>query len=286
MSQFDVLKSPWEVPLSLSIEQLKSNTEEMMGLEVSSEGFIKKITGVFSQSFNTLRLSVTTILNKDQKIIVLDENLINKLSSNKLSNNYAYLIDREVSIPAGMKSTYLEYAKHSLVMANLFANIMNLVEELRSGIGLVISTEAGLRDSTLFNEQTYIAKKVELDKQLKILGNLRKKDDYNAMAPYGDVFKNNAEFMDSIGLIRQGNKAYNSIDRRKLMLSVETTMSYIQELSDQAKRTSYSKPMVGKIGNSVAIVAEIIEAYSASVFNQEMTSKAMDSVVREISGLI
>ena len=45
MSQFDVLKSPWEVPLSLSIEQLKSNTEEMMGLEVSSEGFIKKITG-------------------------------------------------------------------------------------------------------------------------------------------------------------------------------------------------------------------------------------------------
>lgn len=29
-----------------------------------------------------------------------------------LSNNYAYLIDREVSIPAGMKSTYLEYAKY------------------------------------------------------------------------------------------------------------------------------------------------------------------------------
>jgi len=113
----------------------------------------------------------------------------------------------------------------------------------------------------------------------------RKGNEFNAMRPYGDVFKNNGELIESINITRKANNNFNLIDRRKLMVSVETTMNYVKELSDLAKQDGFSKQLVAKVGNAVACVAEFIEAFSASIFNQEMTVRALNEVSWEISGL-
>ena len=105
------------------------------------------------------------------------------------------------------------------------------------------------------------------------------------MRPYGDVFKNNGKLIESINITRKANGNFNLIDRRKLMISVETAMNYVKELSELAKQDGFSKQLVTKVGNAVACVAEFIEAFSASVFNQEMTVRALNEVSWEISGL-
>ena len=87
--------------------------------------------------------------------------------------------------------------------------------------------------------------------------------------------KNNGELIESINITRKANGNFNLIDRRKLMVSVETTMNYVKELSELAKQDGFSKQLVTKVGNAVACVAEFIEAFSASVFNQEMTVRAL-----------
>lgn len=190
-----------------------------------------------------------------------------------------------MSVPAGMNTTYIVYTSHGLKMSETFKNTMGLVEQLRSDIGRIISTQDGIKDSTIFSDVAYAKALKELKKDLDTLNKIRKGNEFNAMRPYGDVFKNNGELIESINITRKANGNFNLIDRRKLMVSVETTMNYVKELSELAKQDGFSKQLVTKVGNAVACVAEFIEAFSASVFNQEMTVRALNEVSWEISGL-
>ena len=195
-------------------------------------------------------------------------------------------MDRMVSVPAGMNTTYVNYTEHSLKMSEMFKNTIGLIEQLRSDIGRVISTEDGIKDSTIFSDAIYIKTGKDLKKELDVLNKLRKGDEYNAVREYGKVFKNNNELIQSNEIARKTNTNINSIDRKKLLMSVETTMNYVKELSELAQSSGFSRQLIVKIGNAVACVAELVEAFSASVFNQEMIVKALDNVNEEISELI
>lgn len=286
MSKFDALNNQWNVPLEVSIEQLNLSVSELKDIQLSNEGLIQAIKGVFSRGFNALRVGVSKLLETEQKQLVINEAFANKLTSNTLKSNYAYLMDRMVSVPAGMNTTYVNYTAHSLKMSEMFKNTMGLVEQLRSDIGRVISTEDGIKDSTIFSDAIYIKTSKELKKELDVLNKLRKGDEYNAVREYGKVFKNNNELIQSNDIARKTNTNINSIDRKKLTISVETTMEYVKELSGLAQSVGFSRQLIVKIGNAVACVAELVEAFSASVFNQEMIVKALDNVNEEISGLV
>lgn len=286
MSKFDALKNQWNVPLEVSIEQLNLCVSELKDIQLSNEGLIQAIKGVFSKGFNALRIGVSKLLETEQKQLVINEAVASKLTSNALKSNYAYLMDRMVSVPAGMNTTYVNYTTHSLKMSEMFKNTMGLIEQLRSDIGRVISTEDGIKDSTIFSDGVYIKASKDLKKELDVLNKLRKGDEYNAVREYGKVFKNNNELIQSNDIARKANTNINSIDRKKLLMSVETTMNYVKELSELAQSSGFSRQLIVKIGNAVACVAELVEAFSASVFNQEMIVKALDNVNEEISGLI
>lgn len=286
MSKFDALKNQWNVPLEVSIEQLNLSVAELKDIQLSNEGLIQAIKGVFSKGFNALRIGVNKLLETEQKQLVINEAVASKLTSNALKSNYVYLMDRMVSVPAGMNTTYVNYTTHSLKMSEMFKNTMGLIEQLRSDIGRVISTEDGIKDSTIFSDGVYIKASKDLKKELDVLNKLRKGDEYNAVREYGKVFKNNNELIQSNDIARKTNTNINSIDRKKLLMSVETTMNYVKELSELAQSTGFSRQLIVKIGNAVACVAELVEAFSASVFNQEMIVKALDNVNEEISGLI
>lgn len=285
MSKFDALNNQWNVPLEVSIEQLNLSVSELKDIQLSNEGLIQAITGIFSKGFNALRLGVNKLTETEQKQLSVDEEAVRKLTSKVFTNNYAYLIDRQVSVPAGMNTTYVTYTSHGLKMSETFKNTMGLVEQLRSDIGRIISTQDGIKDATIFSDALYVKALKELKKDLDTLSKIRKGNEFNAMRPYGDVFKNNGELIESINITRKANNNFNLIDRRKLMVSVETTMNYVKELSDLAKQDGFSKQLVAKVGNAVACVAEFIEAFSASIFNQEMTVRALNEVSWEISGL-
>lgn len=281
------VQNQWARTLEVSIEDLRNAVDTLQSLEVSNEGVIDAVTAVFSKSFNALRMTIKEkFFTQEQKLLGLDENQIRKLSKDKMSKSYTYLLDRPVSVPSGMKSTYLVYASHSLVMSEYYKKIASVVEQLRSDIGTVISTPNGVKDGTLFNDAFYIKEKKEVDKLNEALGRLRNGDDFNSVRNYGDVFRNNNELFETLNVVRKGNDNFNSVNRAKLIKNIETTMSYVEELAGIARQEGFSRPLVNRIGNAVAIVAEISESFGAATFNQEMVCTALNNVTKEISDKI
>ena len=120
MSKFDALKNQWNVPLEVSIEQLNLSVAELKDIQLSNEGLIQAIKGVFSKGFNALRIGVSKLLETEQKQLFINEAVASKLTNNALKSNYAYLMDRMVSVPAGMNTTYVNYTEHSLKMSEMF----------------------------------------------------------------------------------------------------------------------------------------------------------------------
>ena len=130
MSKFDALNNQWNVPLEVSIEQLNLSVSELKDIQLSNEGLIQAIKGVFSKGFNALRVGVNKLLETEQKQLTINEAYANKLTNNALKSNYAYLMDRMVSVPAGMNTTYVNYTAHSLKMSEMFKNRVVLVVTL------------------------------------------------------------------------------------------------------------------------------------------------------------
>lgn len=287
MSEYtNPFENKWNVEISVAVENVHTAVELLRETDVSTEGIIQNITAVLSNSFSALRTLTTKALNKEQKLLSLNENQLKKFNQNNMKSNYTYLIDRQISIPAGMSGTYVNYATVSFKLSEFTKQVTPIVEQLRADIGRVLSTQNGIKDSTLFTDGFYKNQKKEMDKLLTELGKVRKGDDFNAVDSYGDVFKNNNDFFNTVEITRKGNDNINRIDRGKLLYAIETTMSYIQELNELAKKEGYSKPLIAKIGECVAIVATIVEAFSSTVFNQEMLTTSLNNVIDEVGKIV
>lgn len=277
-----------DTTLALSIEHLNTQLEELKTLELSDEGIadlFNKVGEVFTSSFNVLRDSIAKIGTKDTSPLALDEQAIRKLDKSKMSKNYVYLLDRQVDIPSGMDTKYIKYVEQSYKLSEAYKDVMQLVEQLRIDIGRVISTPDGLKDSTLFSDKIYINRQKEVQALLNEFGKMRKGHDFTATAAYGDVFNNNNELYQCIDVTRKANNNYNTVNRSKLINNIETTMKYVQELLELTKQ-GYSKPLVQKIGVAVSMVAEYIESFSATTFNAQLISNALNNTVRQVGELM
>ena len=102
---------------------------------------------------------------------------------------------------------------------------------------------------------------------------------------FGDVFRNGNELVECIGVARQCNDNLNQVNRKKLIANIETTMTYVKDLMEAAKE-GYSKPLMLKIANSIAAVAENVETLSAAVYNTKMLNVALDSVNEKVTSLV
>ena len=100
------------------------------------------------------------------------------------------------------------------------------------------------------------------------------------------MFRNNNELVTAVSLTNTNNQAYNVIDRKKLMASVESTMGYVRTLNEIAKRDGFNKQLLIKIGKAVSVVARYVEAYSSAFYNQKMQNETLDSIVTEINELV
>ncbi len=91
--------------------------------------------------------------------------------------------------------------------------------------------------------------------------------------------------MECIGVARQCNDNLNQVNRKKLIANIETTMAYVKDLMEAAKE-GYSKPLMLKIANAIAAVAENVETLSAAVYNTKMLNVALDSVNEKVTSLV
>lgn len=286
MSKFNALENPWDTSISVSVETVSQQISNLESEELSREGLIQAVTGLFGNVFNTLRLSVNEVFKVQDAQLSLNHSLYGKINTKALNSNYSELMDREVPAPAGIKGTFVDYAKESNELASTILKVPSLVEQLRADVGRIVSTKDGLRDVTLFNDSFYTKAENELDAALKNLTKVRTKDDYSAIRAYGDLFRNNNELVTAVSLTNTNNQAYNVIDRKKLMASVESTMGYVRTLNEIAKRDGFNKQLLIKIGKAVSVVARYVEAYSSAFYNQKMQNETLDSIVTEINELV
>lgn len=120
-------ENKWNVEISVAVENVNTAVELLRGTGVSTEGVIQNITAVLSNSFNALRALTTKALNKEQKLLSLNENQLRKFNKNSMKSNYTYLIDRQISIPAGMSSTYIDYATVSFKLSEFTKQVTPIV---------------------------------------------------------------------------------------------------------------------------------------------------------------
>ena len=252
-----------------------------MSLDVSNEGLFSAVTELFNKTFNTLRLTAQSLFSSDKansKNLMLDTARLNRLDKNKLSRNYASMLDLDVDIPPGMAVDYETYIRQSFEVSKSLKDVISQVTQLRIDIGRVISTDKGLTDSTLFSDMNYIRQADLINKELKTLSTMKKPNDFNAVAKYGDVFNSGIDIYAVVKLAEDNSDLINSIDRKKLLNEVDTTVQYVRDLSELTK-TGYSKPMVAKIANATTKVAEIVEAFSVCVYNAEIITTSLNSAI-------
>ena len=279
-------KNDWHVSVALSVEALRGDISALREMDLSNEGLATTLTNLFRNTYNTLRVSISGFLDKnDYGVLKLDENLARKLDKSKLSKNYAYLLDTQVEVPVGMKGHYLPYTEVSLKLSTLFSGLQGQVEKLRSDIGRVISTEKGLLDSTLFDDKYYLEENKVVKNAIKEWSLHRVANDIVPVRAFGDVFRNGNELVECIGVARQCNDNLNQVNRKKLIANIETTMTYVKDLMEATKE-GYSKPLMLKIANAVAAVAENVETLSAAVYNTKMLNVALDSVNEKVTSLV
>lgn len=273
--------SKWDVPLMVSVEQLQADLEKIKTLDVSNEGLFESITEIFNKTFNTLRLTAQSLFSSDKvngKSLMLDTARLNRLDKTKLSRNYAAMLDLDVDIPPGMAVDYGTYIHQSFEVSKSLKDVISQVAQLRIDIGRVISTEKGLTDSTLFSDMNYIRQADLINKELKTLSTMKKPNDFNAVAKYGDVFNSGVDIYAIVKLAEDNSDLINSIDRKKLLNEVDTAVQYVRDLSEMVK-DGYSKPMIAKIANATTKIAEIVEAFSVCVYNAEIITVALNSAI-------
>ena len=273
--------SKWDVPLMVSVEQLQADLEKIKTLDVSNEGLFESITEIFNKTFNTLRLTAQSLFSSDKvngKSLMLDTARLNRLDKTKLSRNYAAMLDLDVDIPPGMAVDYGTYIHQSFEVSKSLKDVISQVAQLRIDIGRVISTDKGLTDSTLFSDMNYIRQADLINKELKTLGTMKKPNDFNAVAKYGDVFNSGVDIYAIVKLAEDNSDLINSIDRKKLLNEVDTAVQYVRDLSEMVK-DGYSKPMIAKIANATTKIAEIVEAFSVCVYNAEIITVALNSAI-------
>lgn len=273
--------SKWDVPLMVSVEQLQADLEKIKTLDVSNEGLFESITEIFNKTFNTLRLTAQSLFSSDKvngKSLMLDTARLNRLDKTKLSRNYAAMLDLDVDIPPGMAVDYGTYIHQSFEVSKSLKDVISQVAQLRIDIGRVISTDKGLTDSTLFSDMNYIRQADLINKELKTLSTMKKPNDFNAVAKYGDVFNSGVDIYAIVKLAEDNSDLINSIDRKKLLNEVDTAVQYVRDLSVMVK-DGYSKPMIAKIANATTKIAEIVEAFSVCVYNAEIITVALNSAI-------
>ena len=273
--------SKWDVPLMVSVEQLQADLEKIKTLDVSNEGLFESITEIFNKTFNTLRLTAQSLFSSDKvngKSLMLDTARLNRLDKTKLSRNYAAMRDLDVDIPPGMAVDYGTYIHQSFEVSKSLKDVISQVAQLRIDIGRVISTDKGLTDSTLFSDMNYIRQADLINKELKTLSTMKKPNDFNAVAKYGDVFNSGVDIYAIVKLAEDNSDLINSIDRKKLLNEVDTAVQYVRDLSEMVK-DGYSKPMIAKIANATTKIAEIVEAFSVCVYNAEIITVALNSAI-------
>lgn len=273
--------SKWDVSLMVSVEQLQADLEKIKTLDVSNEGLFESITEIFNKTFNTLRLTAQSLFSSDKvngKSLMLDTARLNRLDKTKLSRNYAAMLDLDVDIPPGMAVDYGTYIHQSFEVSKSLKDVISQVAQLRIDIGRVISTDKGLTDSTLFSDMNYIRQADLINKELKTLSTMKKPNDFNAVAKYGDVFNSGVDIYSIVKLAEDNSDLINSIDRKKLLNEVDTAVQYVRDLSEMVK-DGYSKPMIAKIANATTKIAEIVEAFSVCVYNAEVITVALNSAI-------
>ena len=273
--------SKWDVPLMVSVEQLQADLEKIKTLDVSNEGLFESITEIFNKTFNTLRLTAQSLFSSDKvngKSLMLDTARLNRLDKTKLSRNYAAMLDLDVDIPPGMAVDYGTYIHQSFEVSKSLKDVISQVAQLRIDIGRVISTDKGLTDSTLFSDMNYIRQADLINKELKTLSTMKKPNDFNAVAKYGDVFNSGVDIYAIVKLAEDNSDLINSIDRKKLLNEVDTAVQYVRDLSEMVK-DGYSKPMIAKIANATTKIAEIVEAFSVCVYNAKIITVALNSAI-------
>lgn len=273
--------SKWDVSLMVSVEQLQADLEKIKTLDVSNEGLFESITEIFNKTFNTLRLTAQSLFSSDKvngKSLMLDTTRLNRLDKTKLSRNYAAMLDLDVDIPPGMAVDYGTYIHQSFEVSKSLKDVISQVAQLRIDIGRVISTDKGLTDSTLFSDMNYIRQADLINKELKTLSTMKKPNDFNAVAKYGDVFNSGVDIYSIVKLAEDNSDLINSIDRKKLLNEVDTAVQYVRDLSEMVK-DGYSKPMIAKIANATTKIAEIVEAFSVCVYNAEVITVALNSAI-------
>ena len=275
------IESKWDVPLMVSVEQLQADIEKIKSLDVSNESLFSAVTELFNKTFNTLRLTAQSLFSSDKvnsKNLMLDTARLNRLDKNKLSRNYAAMLDLEVDIPPGMAVDYETYIRQSFEVSKALKDVISQVAQLRIDIGRVISTDKGLTDSTLFSDMNYIRQADLINKELKTLSTMKKPNDFNAVAKYGDVFNSGIDIYAVVKLAEDNSDLINSIDRKKLLNEVDTAVQYVRDLTGMVSE-GYSKPMIAKIANATTKIAEIVEAFSVCVYNAEIITVALNSAI-------
>ena len=68
-------KNDWHVSVALSVEALRGDISALREMDLSNEGLATTLTNLFRNTYNTLRVSISGFLDKnDYGVLKLDEN--------------------------------------------------------------------------------------------------------------------------------------------------------------------------------------------------------------------
>ena len=71
MSKFNALENPWDTSISVSVETVSQQISNLETEELSREGLIQAVTGLFGNVFNTLRLSVNEVFKVLSYLLII-----------------------------------------------------------------------------------------------------------------------------------------------------------------------------------------------------------------------
>ena len=89
MSKFNALENLWDISISVSVETISQQISNLESEELSREGLIQAVTGLFGNVFNTLRLSVNEVFKVQDAQLSLNHSLYGKINTKALNSNYS-----------------------------------------------------------------------------------------------------------------------------------------------------------------------------------------------------
>lgn len=267
----------------MSIQALHTQNRTL-ALEAFS---MNDVTGALSRIFPGMASALNSFIglfSSDQPALALNAD---QRSFVQLVNKATYLdmVDLEVMIPEGMKSSYLQYVTSLLAVTTHAEVVMKeVLSPISTYLAMLISNKDRKFDT---NVQVVRAlkqrEKERTDAMVKLTAHFAAGSVENK-GTYGKAIGRNSEWEQVFRLINDASKRLNGVNRKELNAKIAEVSELVSVVLGQIERGDFvdaSPQTVQTLGETVYQVARELEFFSATYFRVTAVNTALESVINE-----